>query len=62
MDSQKFGYTIDQAVDHTGIGRTKIYQAIKEGRLRARKCGRRTVILAGDLAAFMQALPVMEAA
>lgn len=37
----------------TGIGRTKIYQAINSGKLQARKFGKRTIILKDDLDAFL---------
>ncbi|MER9169508.1 helix-turn-helix domain-containing protein [Mesorhizobium australicum] len=62
MENQKFGLTIDEAVDCSGIGRTKIFEAIKHGKLTARKAGRRTIILSEELAEFLKALPVREAA
>jgi excisionase family DNA binding protein len=40
-----------------GIGRTKVYEAISEGRLKARKCGKRTLVLTADLRDFLAALP-----
>jgi excisionase family DNA binding protein len=45
----------------TGLGRTTIYAAIKAGDLVARKLGRRTVILAADLEAFLNKLPPVHA-
>lgn len=62
MDNQKLGYTIDQAVDRSGIGRTSLFEAIREKRLTARKYGRRTIILAADLEAFLSDLPLKEVA
>ncbi len=53
----KLAYTIDEAVDAGAGGRTKIYEAIKAGELKARKRGKRTIILADDLVAFLQSLP-----
>jgi hypothetical protein len=41
-----------------GPGRTKIYRAIKEGKLRAHKDGKRTIILAADYIAYIQSLPL----
>ena len=58
----KIGLTIPEAVDCSGIGRTKIFEAIKLGKLTARKAGRRTIILSDELAAFLKSLPVKEAA
>jgi excisionase family DNA binding protein len=41
----------------SGLGRTKIYEAIGAGSLRARKCGKRTLILPEDLREFLTSLP-----
>jgi hypothetical protein len=62
MEAQPIGMTIDDAVTCSGIGRTKIFEAIKKRRLKARKYGRRTIILADDLTAFLHSLPEREAA
>jgi excisionase family DNA binding protein len=50
-------YSVEGAAAAARLGRTKIFEAIKAGKLRARKEGRRTVILKEDLAAFLRALP-----
>jgi len=42
--------------DH-GIGRTKAYEEIAAGRLKARKVGVRTIILAEDAQAWLDSLP-----
>jgi len=42
-----------------GLGPTKIYEEIKTGRLRAVKCGSRTLILAKDARAWEQSLPAL---
>lgn len=57
MHTERLALSINDAVAASGIGRTKIFEAIKEGRLTARKAGRRTIILHDDLARFLQALP-----
>lgn len=54
------GLSVDDACKIAGIGRTKVYQAIAEGRLKARKMGKRTLILRGDLHCFLQALPEVQ--
>jgi excisionase family DNA binding protein len=41
----------------TGLGRSTVYAAIADGRLKARKCGSRTLILRSDLTDFLVALP-----
>lgn len=53
----KLAYTIQEAVEAGAGGRSKIYEAIKAGELRAKKRGARTVILADDLASYLEALP-----
>ena len=57
--SVRAAYSIAEVMTQSGLGRDTIYKAIHEGRLKARKLGRRTVVLAGDLQAFLEALPVM---
>jgi hypothetical protein len=52
-------YSVRDACDVCGIGRTSIYAAIKGGALLARKHRRRTVILAADLEAFLRGLPMI---
>jgi len=42
------------------LGRTFAYEQIREGRLRAVKCGHRTLILRCDAEAWAQSLPTME--
>lgn len=43
-----------------GPGKTKAYEEIKFGRLRARKIGKRTVITEDDAEDWLQHLPVIE--
>lgn len=49
---------IDSAAAESGSCRTVIYNAIREGKLRARKHGRRTLILREDLEDYLRKLPV----
>jgi excisionase family DNA binding protein len=57
-DLLREGLTVSEACGMAGLGRTKIYQEISEGRLRARKCGRRTLILKDELRQFLASLPL----
>jgi excisionase family DNA binding protein len=50
-------YSIPEVMARVGVGRDKLYCLIREGKLPARKLGRKTLILASDLEAFLEALP-----
>lgn len=54
------GLSLAQASTISGIGRTKLYEAIKDGFLTARKFGNRTIILRSDLQRFLDALPEVQ--
>jgi excisionase family DNA binding protein len=56
----KISFSIPETVRITSLGRSTIYQAVKSGQLKARKFGKRTVILECDLSAFLKALPPLE--
>jgi excisionase family DNA binding protein len=51
------GYSIRDVARAGNCCRSKVYDEIKNGRLRARKLGRRTLILANDLSAWLASLP-----
>jgi excisionase family DNA binding protein len=55
----KTAFSISEVLAQTGLGRDKLYKMIGEQKLIARKCGRRTIILAADLEAFLQSLPTI---
>jgi len=52
-------YSVPQVMAKIGVGRDKLYHLIREGKLPARKLGRKTLILASDLEAFLEALPML---
>ena len=54
------GLSVIEASRVAGLGRTKVYEAIAEGQLKARKFGNRTIILRSDLQQFLAALPVIK--
>ena len=54
---EKLAYTIEEAVGEGAGSRTIIYEAINAGKLKAKKRGKRTIILANDLIEYLEALP-----
>lgn len=52
----KVSYSIEETQMKTGICRGKIYLALGQGQLKAKKFGRRTIILHDDLMAFLSSL------
>lgn len=53
------GHSIPEAARISGASRTKLYEEMAAGRLKARKLGRRTIILTSDLAAWLASLPAV---
>jgi excisionase family DNA binding protein len=49
--------SIKQVSDLTGIGRTKIFTAIRNGTLVARKYGRRTIVAYSDVVRWVDDMP-----
>ena len=49
----KLAFTIAEACHAIGIGRSKLYELIAEGRVETRKIGSRTLIPAGSLNALI---------
>jgi hypothetical protein len=52
--------SIDQFCQCFGVGRTKAYEQIGLGRLRARKLGKRTIITDDDAEEWLRNLPQVE--
>jgi hypothetical protein len=55
----KFAYDIPEVCEAANAGRTSVYEAIKSGELIARKRGRRTIVLDGDLRRWLESLPII---
>jgi excisionase family DNA binding protein len=58
---QKVAYSIPEFSEITSICRTSVFAEIKAGRLRAVKCGKRTLIPAAALAAWLDSLSAARA-
>lgn len=52
--------SIEQASQKLGIGKTLLYREIKDGRIKALKCGRRTLIPLPALESWIDKLPQAE--
>lgn len=53
----KPAYTVSETQTLLSLGRTSLYGHVQAGKLRATKCGRKTLFLAVDIAAFLNGLP-----
>jgi excisionase family DNA binding protein len=53
----QLAYTIKQWCKATNIGATKTYEAISEGKLKSRKCGRHRLILCDEGQEYLHSLP-----
>ena len=54
---EKLAFTIQEVVEGGGGSRTVVYEAINAGKLKAKKRGKRTIILAADFAQYLKSLP-----
>ena len=50
----------DEACAEGKFGKNALYDAIRDGRLKARKLGRKTIILRSDLEAYLKSLPALD--
>jgi hypothetical protein len=55
--SKRLALSVQDVVVLSGLGRTLVFAAIKNGHLVARKCGRRTIVLRPDLHRWLNSLP-----
>ncbi|MCQ4162655.1 helix-turn-helix domain-containing protein [Roseomonas sp. GC11] len=60
MPQTQLALSIPAAVAATGLSRSEVYRRLARGELRAVKLGKRTLILAESLRAFLHALPAAE--
>ncbi len=56
----KRAYSVNETMAATGDSRAAFYKAVNDGRLKVRKNGRKTVVLAEDLQAYLDSLPVYQ--
>lgn len=54
LNNGKLAYSISDLPALTSLGRSFIYEEIKAGRLQTLKAGRRTLVMADDLNAWLQ--------
>ena len=54
-------FTVTDACVMTGIGKTRLYELIAEGKLRAMKAGAKTLICAESVRAYLASLPTIPA-
>jgi excisionase family DNA binding protein len=57
----KQAYSIAEVKAELGIGQTKLYALIKEGKIKTHKIGARTIIKAESLKNFLDSLPEVAA-
>lgn len=56
-DLTPLAYSIEDSAKMTGHGRTLLYEAIKQGKLKTKKAGRRTIIELQALRDYIENLP-----
>jgi hypothetical protein len=57
IPDDKLAFHIDEATEAGAGSRSEVYEALRRGDLKAKKRGRRTIILREDLAAYLASLP-----
>ena len=55
-------YSVEEFCALSGLGRSFLYEAIRNGDLKARKAGRRTLILSAEAQRYLDTLPEVETA
>lgn len=54
---EKSAYTVNEVLNEIGIGRSKLYDEIKKGRITPRKIGKKTIFLATEIERYLESLP-----
>ncbi len=54
---KKSAYTVNETIREIGIGRSKLYSEIKEGKITPRKIGKKTIFLAQEIEDYLNNLP-----
>ena len=57
---QQLAFSVNVAAARSGISRSRLYEAIRDGQLIAKKFGRSTIIRDADLEDFLERLPAIE--
>ena len=57
---RKLALSVTEAAVEAGVGKDQVYAAIREGRLEARKWGRRTLITYEAFHKFLNGLPPLQ--
>ena len=56
---ERLAYSVEEACRAARSGKSKLYEAIRDGKLIARKHGRKTIILAEDLRSWINSFPAI---
>lgn len=59
--TSRVAYSIEEFAALTGLGRTRVFEELKMGRLHAVKSGRRTLIPASEVDVWLASLDVRKA-
>ena len=51
----RIAFSVSETVEATGLGRTTVYQLIRDGKLRSVKVGNRRLVRASDVYGLVQA-------
>jgi excisionase family DNA binding protein len=54
ISTDRFAFTIDEAAQLSSLSRSALYIAVKDGKLRLTKKGRRSLVLRDDLLAYLR--------